>query len=361
VSSSGLDSPPSGVVLRDSSPVVKWLELHGDIISSEQLDTVPQLQSFSLKEKNNLERMRAKLLVPIKTRQHQLSGILVLGQKLSEQSYSGEDKQLLTALTGQMGMALENARLYDSERTMREGLQKQDEQRTEFLHSVSHELKTPLTAIISSSEILSEDSSTSHKLREKLVDNIRQSALSMDRRVVQLLDLAKMQIGELHIKPMPLEIGPAITEIALQLRILFEKKEQTLRLEIPDSLPKVNIDREKLEQVLFNLLSNANKFSPIGGDIILRAREVKKTLIVEVEDSAPVVTEGEKGKLFDPYYRGEDTARRDRLPGLGLGLAISRRLVELHQGEIWVESKSGKGNTFAFSLPVLDQRKNGIK
>ena len=124
ISSTGLESPPSGVVLRVSSPLVKWLELHGDILSAEQLNVVPQLQSFSLKEKNNLERMGAKIYIPMKTRQGQLSGILVLGQKLSQQSYSGEDEQLLTALTVQMGMALENARLYketrESERVLRE-------------------------------------------------------------------------------------------------------------------------------------------------------------------------------------------------------------------------------------------------
>jgi signal transduction histidine kinase len=183
----------------------------------------------------------------------------------------------------------------------------------------------------------------------------------MDKKVAGLLDLAQMQIGELKIEPKPLEIGRMITEAASQLCILFEKKEQTLTLEIPDSLPKVNADRGKLEQVLFNLLSNANKFSPTGSNIILRAREMDRRIIVEVDDSAPVVTEEEKRKLFDPYYRGEDADKRKRLPGLGLGLAISKKLVDLHQGQIWVESKPGKGNTFAFSLPVLAQRTNGIK
>jgi len=123
VSSTGLDSPPSGVILMGSSPLVKWLELHGDILSTEQLDIAPQLQSFSLKEKSNLERMGAKLYVPIKTRQSQLSGILVLGQKLSQQSYSDEDKQLLTALSSQMAMALENARLYSDALRARENLE----------------------------------------------------------------------------------------------------------------------------------------------------------------------------------------------------------------------------------------------
>ncbi len=85
-----------------------------------------------------------------------------------------------------------------------------------------------------------------------------------------------------------------------------------------------------------------------------------RRIIVEVEDSAPVVSEEEKKKLFDPYYRGEGADRRERIPGLGLGLAISKKLVELHGGEIWVESKRTKGNTFAFSLPALDQTTNGV-
>ena len=361
VSCTGLESPLSGVVLKDSSPLVKWLELRGDILSSEQLNIVPQLQGISLKEKNKLERIGAKLYIPIKTREGKLSGVLVLGQKLGQQTYSNEDKELLSSLASQMAMALENARLYDSEKTMRVDLEKLDEQKTEFLHSVAHELKTPLTAVISSSEILSEDSATSHKLRERLITNIRTSAESMNRRVTELLNLAQMQIGELMIEPTPLEMGRTITEMVSQLEVLFEKKNQTLTLEIPDSLAEANVDRMKLEQVLFNILSNANKFSPTGSNVILRVREADRRIIVEVEDSAPLVTEEEKEKLFDPYYRGEDSDRRKRLPGIGLGLSISKRLVELHGGKIWVESKPGKGNTFAFSLPVLDQRTNGIK
>jgi signal transduction histidine kinase len=361
VSCTGLESLVSGVIVKANSPLVKWLQSQGNILYSEQLDSIPQLQGIPYREKKELERIGAKLYVPIKTREGKLSGILVLGQKPGQQIYSSEDRELLSSIASQMAMALENARLYDSEKTMRMELEKLDEQKTEFLHSVAHELKTPLTAVISSSDILSEDSPTSHKLRERLISNIRTSAESMDNRVTELLDLAQMQIGELRVEPTPLEMSRTITRIASQLEVLFKKRNQTLTLEIPDSLPEANVDILKLEQVLFNILSNANKFSPTGSDIILRIREVDRKIIVEVEDSAPVVTEEEKEKIFNPYYRGEDRDRRKRLPGIGLGLAISKRLVELHGGEIWVESKPGKGNTFAFSLPVSAQRTNGIQ
>jgi len=135
-SSTGLD-PSSGVVLRGNSPLVKWLELHGDILSSEQLSIVPQLQSLSLKERNNLQRMGAKLYASLKTRQGQLSGILVLGQKLSEQSYSIEDKQLLTAVSNQMAIALDNARLYQETRQSEKELRKRESEYRELAESIT--------------------------------------------------------------------------------------------------------------------------------------------------------------------------------------------------------------------------------
>jgi PAS domain S-box-containing protein len=116
VSSAGLGNPPSGVALRSRSPLVKWLKLKQRILSSEEFDIVPQLQSLSLREKNNLEQMGAKLYVPIQPAVGQISGILVLGQKLSQQPYSSEDRRLLTALGSQMAIALENARLYNESR-----------------------------------------------------------------------------------------------------------------------------------------------------------------------------------------------------------------------------------------------------
>ncbi|MCK4721825.1 MAG: ATP-binding protein [Dehalococcoidia bacterium] len=119
-------------------------------------------------------------------------------------------------------------------------------------------------------------------------------------------------------------------------------------------------DRGKIEQVLLNLLSNANKFSPTGGNIMLRAKEVDDRIVVEVKDSAPVVTEEEKEKLFESYYRGGDADERARIPGLGLGLAISKKLVELHQGKIWVESEPGKGNSFIFSIPTRNREQREL-
>lgn len=174
----------------------------------------------------------------------------------------------------------------------------------------------------------------------------------MDKRVSELLDLAKVQIGNLELKVEPTEINVIIEEVASQLDSLFKMKKQSLVLELPDSLSPAKADRERIEQVLLNLMSNANKFSPTGGKITLRAKEIDDRIVVEVQDSAPVITEEDKDKLFDPYYRAGDIDERQRTPGLGLGLAICKRLIELHQGRIWIESEPGKGNSFVFSLPI---------
>ncbi|UCC16677.1 MAG: PAS domain-containing sensor histidine kinase, partial [Dehalococcoidales bacterium] len=107
------------------------------------------------------------------------------------------------------------------------------------------------------------------------------------------------------------------------------------------------------EQVVFNLLSNANKYSPQNSEIVVKAVCNRKTIMIEVEDEAPLVTNDEKDKLFKPYYRGEDEEERKQYPGLGLGLAISKRIIDSHNGEVWVRNKSN-GNIFGFSLPFTD-------
>ena len=359
ISSTGKNT--AQLTLRSHSPFLRWLQSNKGLLYYQDLDIIPQLQSLTVKEKNELENIGVELFIPLKTKKDELVGLVLLGKKLSQQPYSEEDERLVLTIASRMAIELENARLYNLETMMRKELQRQDEQKTEFLHSVAHELKTPLTAIISSSELIgTEISSTTLSQRQRLARNISRSAWLMEKRVAELLDLAKMQLGDLQLKLEPLEIGAIIEEVASQLLPLFKNKEQSLKLEIPDCLSPVKADREKIEQVLLNLLSNANKFSPTGGNITLRAKEVDDRIVVEVKDSAPVITEEEKEKLFESYYRGGDADERARIPGLGLGLAISKKLVELHQGKIWVESEPGKGNSFIFSIPTRNREQREL-
>ncbi len=343
------------LTLKGNNPLLRWLQSHKDPLHRRDLDVLPQLKSLSTEERNDLMGIDAELFIPLKTNKDELVGLFILGEKLSQQPYSNEDKRIISTVASRVAIELENARLYTMETMMRQELQRQDEQKTEFLHSIAHELKTPLTAIISSSELMNTNgSSATPSIRQRLIDNINRSAWIMDRRVGELLDLAKIQIGNLQLNLEPLEINVIIDDVASQLSSLFKNKGQSLAVEIQENLPPVKADRERVQQVLLNLLSNANKFSPSGSHIALRARQATSSVRVEVEDSATTINEGDQDKLFDPYYRGGNDDERKRVPGLGLGLAISRRIVELHQGHIWIEGEPGKGNTFIFSIPAWD-------
>ena len=125
---------------------------------------------------------------------------------------------------------------------------------------------------------------------------------------------------------------------------------QSLIVDLPASLPLIRADEGRLRQILQNLLNNALKLTTGGGEITLRAREKGAELIVEVKDTGPGIAKQMQERIFDPYYRVE--ADRQRLSGLGLGLALCKKLVELHGGRIWVESEKGKGSIFSFSIPL---------
>lgn len=182
VCSAGEKTPQ--LTIKSRSPLLRWLRSNEGVLHRKALDTIPQLQSLTPNEANELNKVWAKLFVPLKNKEGQLVGILILSEKLSEQPYSEEDERLVLSVASRVAVELENARLYTSEKSMRKELQRQNEQKTEFLHSVAHELKTPLTAIISSSELLStEPSSATVSQRHRLIQNIVQSAWSMDGRV----------------------------------------------------------------------------------------------------------------------------------------------------------------------------------
>jgi signal transduction histidine kinase len=168
-----------------------------------------------------------------------------------------------------------------------------------------------------------------------------------------LLDMAKMETLGFRLTFELLDIRPLLRNVVSELLPVANEKKQSLDLNIPPSLPMVNGDKEHLEQVLVNLLSNAIKFSFESTKIQIKLRQKGTKVVVSVKDNGPGITEEEQIRIFTPYYRIE--ADRQRFPGLGLGLTVSKHLVELHEGKLWVESELGKGSTFFFSLPVAKQ------
>jgi PAS domain S-box-containing protein len=245
-------------------------------------------------------------------------------------------------------------RLYQRERDLREALQVEISSRTEFTRALVHELKTPLTPIIASSELLVEELEGKPLLG--LAKNVYHGAENMNRRVDELLDLARGEIGMLKVELHPIDPIKLLQEVVRYMEPAAKNNGQYLCTDLPERLPMVIADDDRARQILFNLINNSIKYSNSGGQIKISAREASNEVIIEVKDTGRGMSEEEIGKLFQPYYRKE---RQERLSGLGLGLALSKKLIELQNGRIWVQSQKGEGSTFSFSLPVKVEEKMG--
>ncbi|TET13705.1 MAG: PAS domain S-box protein [Dehalococcoidia bacterium] len=238
--------------------------------------------------------------------------------------------------------------LYQQEKALREQLEEEMKRRIEFTSALAHELKTPLTPVVMSSQTLTSQLKDETLLR--VAKNIERGAANLNSRIDELLDLARGEIGMLQIKPEQVDVLQLIREVVDDVAPVRASREQSLVLKLPPSLPPVWADRVRLRQIVLNLLSNAFKFTPAGGKITLRARQEDGNLVVEVKDTGSGIAEEDRQRIFNPYHRKESDM--ERLSGLGLGLALCKTLVELHKGRIWIKSRAGRGSTFGFSLPV---------
>jgi len=350
-SSSEPGNPVPQFSLSSYSPLIQYLRHNNGFIYRRDLDVIPQLQALTARDKESLEEVKGELYVPLKSR-GELIGVLILSQKLSQQPYSREEEELLVTITNQMAINLENAYLYDLERQGRVRLEALHEQRNEFILAMSHELKTPLTSMKLASEMLAEEVKLSPGSPPgKLLKNLRLSANSLEERMKDLLDFLKLQTSSLEFEPGVEDIKAVLKDITSSIHPLISAKKQTLMVEIPDSLPPVMMDRQRFGQILLNLLSNANKYAPTGGEIKLTAEVRDSELMVKVSDNGAGIPLDEQDLVFKPYYRVKKQPDRS----LGLGLSIAKSLVELHSGKIWLDSQPGKGSTFSFTIPVAGQ------
>lgn len=237
---------------------------------------------------------------------------------------------------------------YEKERKARQDLEDEVKRRVEFTRALVHELKTPLTPIMSSSELLA--SGLKEEPWLSVARNILRGATNLNHRIDELLDLARGEIGMLRVKPSRVNVLRLLRHIGDEMTVVAASNGQTLKVELPQSLPQVWADEDRLRQVALNLLINATKFTPEGGIITLRASEKNGNLVVEVQDTGRGIPDEDQKELFQPYHR--QSTDQENLSGLGLGLSLCKFLVELHGGKIWAESQTGKGSTFSFSIPV---------
>jgi PAS domain S-box-containing protein len=227
-----------------------------------------------------------------------------------------------------------------------------DRMKDEFVSLVSHELRTPLTSIKGYVDLLIDgDAGEVTEEQKEFLDIVKNNSDRLVLLVNDLLDVSRIEAGRVNLRLQPVDLAGSIHEVATSLRPLMEQKRQSLKLELPADLPQVRADRDRVAQIVTNLLSNAHKYTLEGGAVTVRAQAREDRVQVEVSDTGVGMTADERDKLFTKFFRAQNPATQN-VSGTGLGLNIVKSLVEKQGGRIWVTSEPMKGSTFIFTIPT---------
>ncbi|HZI95381.1 MAG TPA: ATP-binding protein [Patescibacteria group bacterium] len=303
--------------------------------------------------------IRSALCVPLVDRRGAVMGVIYVDTRAAVVTFAREDQEFLMAFANYASIAIENATLFAevaAKARMEEELRqarRMDEEKSDLISMVSHDVRTPLTSIKSFAEILYDDYQSLEPARIRhYLDVINREADRLSRLVTNYLDLQKIDAGMMRLTAHPLEVAGLIEESLEAFEGAAQEKGITLTRELEASLPAVRGDRDRLLQVLANLVSNALKFTPPGGSVIMLARASVlpgrgPAVQIDVCDTGEGIPEDKLDRLFRRFSQVGEGKR-----GTGLGLVFSREIVELHGGRIDVTSVPAKGSTFHVVLPV---------
>lgn len=280
------------------------------------------------------------------TAAQQTYGVLAIEPANLRQLMVPEQQRLLQTFTSLIANALERLHLARSAELAKLDAER-EQLRNSLLAALSHDLRTPLTVLFGQAEILTLDLAAEGSRHAPQANQIRQQVLSTTRLVNNLLDMARIQSGGFNLRKewQSLEeiIGSALHMLETTL------SQHQIRVELPDEMVLINCDASLLERVFINLLENAHKYAGHAALLGIRAEVKGEWLNVDVWDNGPGVTIGQENLIFDKFSRGN---KESAIPGVGLGLAICRAIIDVHGGRIWVEKRQEGGASFRFVLPL---------
>jgi signal transduction histidine kinase len=291
---------------------------------------------------------RSQISVPIR-RGAEVIGVLNL-ESTQPGAFGPTEFDSAVRLANHAAIAIANARLYEE-------VKRANEAKSEFVSIVSHELKTPMTSIKGYTDLVMKGAAGPlTDLQSQFLNTVRANVERMSTLVGDLLEISRIETGRLKLDIKPVSMNEIVEETLRTTQRQIEEKQQALEVALPADLPRVMGDRARLIQVMTNLISNAYKYTPNGGRIAISAQPkanggTSGFVLCAVRDSGIGISPEDQAKLFTKFFRSGDPAVRE-VPGTGLGLSITKSLIELHGGEIWVESQLGRGTTFAFTVPV---------
>ena len=278
-------------------------------------------------------------------------GGIVVGRPHSG-PYSEKELGLLKTFSDQAVIAIQNVRLFREIQDKSAQLEVANKHKSEFLANMSHELRTPLNAIIGFSEVLLEK--LFGELNEKQDDylkDIHSSGKHLLGLINDILDLSKVEAGRMELEPSTFLLSEALTNAMTLIRERAQRHSILLGQQVDGKLSSITADERKFKQILLNLLSNAVKFTPDGGRIDVLAHRENGNAVISVRDTGIGIASEDQAAVFEEFRQvGRDYTRKQE--GTGLGLALTKKFVELHGGKIWLESEPGKGSTFTFTIPL---------
>jgi signal transduction histidine kinase len=292
-----------------------------------------------------------QMIVPIR-REGQAIGLILLESVSDSQGNLG----FLNRLSDNAAIAIANAQLYDE-------IQKANDAKSEFVSFVAHELKNPMTSIKGYSELLAAGSvGQINEMQSNFLNTIRSNVERMSALVSDLNDNAKIEAGRLRLEFSPVDVPEVVEDVLRSTKRQVEDKRQDVNVTLPAQLPPVWADRLRVGQVLTNLVSNAHKYTPESGRILLGAEATenrwdrdgaKRVVHLWVQDNGIGISPEDQVRIFQKFFRSDDTKARE-VTGTGLGLNITRSLIEMQGGRIWFESEFRRGTTFHFTIPIAE-------
>jgi len=346
-----------GLVKENCFQPIHWIGYKTTSSAAYPLDALPFdpsiVEAQLTSQSTFLENGQKSALFPL-VREEQVIALLVLESYRSD--FCPPDTQsFLARLCSHAAIALSNAILYSE-------VQQANNAKSEFVSLVSHELKTPMTAIKGYADLIAQGAvGPINEVQANFLSTIRANVNRMANLVSDLADISRIEAGKLHLEFEAVSVQDVLQEVIRTVSTQLEEKKQQIIIDLPSDLPSVWCDRNRLIQIYNNLISNAIKYSPPEAKIEVHCSEItnpkqeqaqQRVILSSVHDQGVGISPEDQPKIFQKFFRAEDPKVREN-PGTGLGLNITKYLVEIQGGQIWFESQFGVGTIFYFTIPIV--------
>jgi signal transduction histidine kinase/CheY-like chemotaxis protein/CHASE3 domain sensor protein len=333
-----IDRVITGQAWRTGTPVVRV-----------DAATIPESDRFEDEKVGVAMGIRSVCIVPLAS-QGRIIGTLN-ASTLTPGTYDAGMVATLTAIGQPLANAIDNSRLYTFISEANTELERASRMKSEFLANMSHELRTPLNAIIGFSEVLQDETAGDlNDRQQRFVGNVLEAGHHLLALVNDILDIAKVEAGRMELHQEDLDLRALLQEIHATMLPLAQTKGITMVQEVPGSTEVLYADRGRFMQIMYNLLSNAVKFTPEGGTVTVKCEAREGSFAIAVEDTGIGIPAADQSRIFDEFEQVDSSVARTQ-QGTGLGLALTKRLIELHGGSISVMSEPGHGSVFTVVMP----------